>query len=448
MAKDDAGSAVETPPAKGAEGAPAAKPDAGTPAEKAAPKSSGNAWTDMMEQDIPALGKSKVGELSGDDEKLEADKGEKPAKAKPAKPAKAADDGEVEEDEEPEEKGQKPPAEDEDEEADEEKGKKEGEDEQPEKGAGRYTVVAGDGAEFEFEALPKGAKIVFKAGGKKVEVTSLDDLVGLAQQVPGLRQMESSYQGKLKATSKQVTALTARLTAADQAFREILEDDEKLEAYRARAAKLKDPEYRDGLEAKRKLAQKEEAESEQGEVVLQQVTDEFWGEAKNQFDTKLPDFPALDAEDYPDVVRAFWGNFTDHRNELVQQALAEAGTEELTKAQLEDVDEDAIAWLTEDHFEAAMKALHDKLERRSGRTGGGNGRRKAATQEEADAADAAAHNKHVDDKLRQRDTRTLKGKGAPPGRGGERETRPSTWADHMKGIHEEFDHAKKPAVAD
>lgn len=447
MAKDDAGSAVETPPAKGADaGAPAAKPDAGTPAKDAPPKSSGNKWTDMMAQDIPALGKSKVGELSGDDDKLEADKGEKPAK--PAKPAKAADAGEVE-DEEPEEKGKKPPAEgeDEDEETDEEKGKT-GEDEQPEKGAGRYTVVAGDGAEFEFEALPKGAKIVFKAGGKKVEVTSLDDLVGLAQQVPGLRQMESSYQTKLKATGKQVTALTARLTAADQAFRDILEDDEKLEAYRARAAKLKDPEYRDGLEAKRKLAQKEEAESEEGEVVLQQVTDEFWGEAQKQFETKLPDFPSLDAEDYPDVVRAFWGNFTDHRNELLQEALAEAGTEELTKAQLEEVDEDAIRWLTEDNFEAAMKALHTKLERRSGRTGGGNGRRKAATQEEADAADAAAHNKHVDDKLRQRDTRTLKGKGAPPGRGGERETRPTTWADHMKGIHEEFDSAKKPSVAD
>lgn len=449
MAKDDAGSAVETPPAKGADaGAPAAKPDAGTPAKEAAPKSSGNKWTDMMDQDIPALGKSKVGELAGDDEKLEADKGkaEKPAKGKPAK---AADAGE---DEEPEEKGKKPPAEaeDEDEEQEEDKGKKgeEDEDEQPEKGAGRYTVVAGDGSEFEFEALPKGAKIVFKAGGKKVEVTSLDDLVGLAQQVPGLRQMESSYQGKLKATSKQVTALTARLTAADQAFREILEDDEKLEAYRARAAKLKDPEYRDGLEAKRKLAQKEEAESEEGEVVLQQVTDEFWGEAKNQFETKLPDFPALDAEDYPDVVRTFWGNFTEHRNELLQQALAEAGTEELSKAQLEEVDEDAIAWLTEDNFEAAMKALHTKLERRSGRTGGGNGRRKAATQEEADAAEADRHNKHVDDKLRQRDTRTLKGKGAPPGRGGERETRPTTWADHMSGIHEEFDKAKKPAVTE
>lgn len=446
MAKDDAGSAIETPPAKGADaGAPAAKPDAGTPAKEAAPKSSGNKWTDMMDQDIPALGKSKVGELAGDDEQLEADKGksEKPAKTKPAKAADA-DAGE-----EPEKKGEKPPAEGEGEEEDEEEGEgKQGEDEQPEKGAGRYTVVAGDGAEFEFEALPKGAKIVFKAGGKKVEVTSLDDLVGLAQQVPGLRQMESSYQGKLKATTKQVTALTARLTAADQAFRDILEDDEKLEAYRARAAKLKDPEYRDGLEAKRKLAQKEAAESEQSEVELQQVTEQFWAEAKSQFDTKLADFPALDAEDYPDVVRAFWGDFTDHRNELVQQALAESGREELTKAEADLVDEAAIAWLTEEHFEAAMDALHTKLARRSGRTGGGNGRRKAATQEEADAAEAEAHNKHVDDKLRQRDTRTLKGKGAPPGRGGERETRPTTWADHMKSIHEEFDRAKKPAVAD
>ena len=451
MAKDDAGTAVETPE-KGA-GAPAGKADAGAPAK--APAGSGNKWTDLGAE-ISNLGtKTKLGELAGEDEEPEekkapaktdkSEKGEKPKAER--KPAGDEEEAEAEDEDEDvdEGKGKKPDAEDEEADEDEEK---EPEGKQPEKGAGRYSVVAKDGDEFEFEALPKGAKIVFKVDGRKVEAKSIDDLVTMAQQGAAVRSIEATYQSKLATSSKTIKALSARLTAADKAFQEIVSDDEKLEEYRARVKKLQDPEYREGLDAKRKLAEKEAQEAEDGDAVLQQTTNEFWEEARAQFDSKLEQFPSLDEEDYPDVVRSFWGNFTAHRDELVRDALAEAGTEELTKEQLEEIDGDAIAWLTEDNFEAAMRSLHEKFERRSGRTGGGNGRRRAATQEEADAAEAERHNKHVDDKLRQRDTRTLKGKGAPPGRGGEREERPKSWAGHMASIHEEFDKAKKPAVAD
>lgn len=442
--KDDAGATVETPPGKGGEA------DAGAKAPE--PKGSGNAWTDLGGE-IEKLGHMKnLGELAGKDaEEGEQEKAEKKAPAKaPAKPAPKGEHrpGEKEEPEPPDEEEdtgkEKPEGEqEEDEEEQEPEGTKD------EKAPGtRYSVVAGDGAEFEFEALPKGAKIVFKAAGRKVEAKSLDDLVTMAQQGATLRATEATYQRQLAGAGKTIKGLTARLTAADKAFQEIVSDEEKLEEYRARVKKLQDPEYREGLEAKRKLAQKEEQEADDGDVVLEQVTTEFWDEAKNQFETKLETYPTLEAEDYPDVVRAFWGNFTAHRDELVQDALTEAGTEELTKAQLEEIDADAIRWLTEDNFEAAMRSLHEKIERRTGRTGGGNGRRKAATQEEVEAAEADRHNKHVDDKLRQRDTRTLKGKGAPPGRGGEREERPTTWKGHMDSIHEEFEKAKKPAVAD
>lgn len=434
--------AVETPQgteegAPGKSAAAPATPEAGK--EAPAPKTSGNKWTDLGE-DIAALGKSKIGELGATEE---PELGKKPAaKGTAAGDAEAEKKGEEELKPEGGEKGEG------EEEGKQPKGEKEPEDTQSEKGASRYSVVAADGAEFEFEALPKGAKLVFNAAGRKLELTSLNDLVTLAQDGARLPTVEGTYQKKLATQTKTITVLTNRLKAADQAFREIVEDDEKLEEYRARATKLTDPEYREGLEAKRKLAAKEEQEAEEGEELQTQVADEFWAEAQNQFDARLEKFPTLDAEDYPDVVRSFWGAFQAHREQLAADALAEAGTEDLTKEQLEAVDVDAIAWLTENNFEAAMQSLHEKIERRSARSGGGNGRRKAATEEEAAKAEADAHNKHVDDKLRQRDTRTLKGKGAPPGRGGEREERPTSWQGHMDSIHEEFEKAKKPAVTD
>lgn len=386
--------AVETP--KGTEeGAPRksaaapATPEAGK--EAPAPKTSGNKWTDLGD-DIAKLGKSKIGELGATEEP-------EPGK-KPVAKGKAAGDAEAEKKGEEELEGGEKPKEGEGELED--KGKKPDEDTQPEKGASRYSVVAADGAEFEFEALPKGAKLVFNAAGRKLELTSLNDLVTLAQDGARLPTVEGTYQKKLATQTKTITVLTNRLKAADQAFREIVEDDEKLEEYRARARKLTDPEYREGLEAKRKLAAKEEQEAEEGEELQTQVADEFWAEAQNQFDARLEKFPTLDAEDYPDVVRSFWGAFQAHREQLAADALAEAGTEDLTKEQLEAVDVDAIAWLTENNFEAAMQSLHEKIERRSARSGGGNGRRKAATEEEAAKAEADAHNKHVDDKLRDR----------------------------------------------
>jgi hypothetical protein len=427
MAKADAPLTVETPADKQAEAAPPAKDV----------PSSGNKWTDLG-ADIAKLGATTaLGEL--ETKEAEPAEAEAPAKEKAATPPPPAKPAPEEQPEAREEEA----GEEEEREDEEPRAEREGEEAET-----RYSVVASDGGEFEFEPLPKGAKLEFKAGGKKVAVTSLDELVGMAQQVPGLRQMETTYQTKLKAVGKQNAALIARLQAADHAFQELLEDDEALEKYRARAAKLKDPDYRDGLEAKRKLAERQEQDASEGEAALEEVTTEFWQEAERQFTGKLEDYPALEAEDYPDVVRTFWGNFTAHRAALAEQALTELGTEELTEAQLEAVDEAAIAWLTEEHFEAAMRAHHERLERRSGRTGGGNGRRRAATEEEAAKAEADAHNKHVDDKLRQRDQRTLKGKGAPPGRGGEEPKRPGTWADHMAGIRDEFDKAKKPAVAD
>lgn len=433
--KDDPEAAVEMP--EKAADPPASKPD--TSAEKAAPSKSSNKWTDLGDEIAKLGATTKLGELEPKeappdkpDKKAAAAKpaGKPAAKADATTEAEAPEPGTEEEPEAPE--GKKPAT----------KGEAEPEP------TTRYSVIADDGTEFEFEPLPKGAKIEFKAGGKKLTVTSLDDLVGLAQQVPGLRQMEASYQGKLKTVSARLTAAEERLAAADRAFREIVESDEKLEEYRARVAKLKDPEYREGLEARRKLAAKEAEDQEAGEATLAEVTEEFWAEARNQFDTKLATYPTLDAEDYPDVVQTFWGNFTAHRETLLEEAAREVGTRELTKAELEQIDTDAIAWLTEENFEAAMRTWHEKIERRSGRTGGGNGRRKAATQEEADAADADRHNKHVDDKLRQRDTRTLKGKGTPPGVAAQTPKRPTSWADHMASIHEEFDKAKKPAVTE
>lgn len=420
--------AVETPPAKAADTAipPGGKPDAG--GEKATPKGSGNKWTDLG-VDIAALGKVKdLGELEPDDET--------PGK-KPAPKAKAGGEAEEPEAGAKDKAPEKPAAE-------------KGEEKQPDTAA-RYSVVSSDGAEFDFEPLPPGAKIAFEVDGKQHEVASVNDLVTLARQGVHVRQVEHTYQRKLAGSNRTITALTTRLKAADQAFREIVEDDEKLEAYRARAKKLTDPEYREGLEAKEKLKAKEAAEEEEGEEVQAQVAQEFWGEARKHFDATLEQYPALDAEDFPDVVRAFWDEgFVAHRTALVQAALDEAGVDELPPAQLEKLDTKALEWLTEQNFDAAIKRVSEKLERRSGRGGGKkpNGRR-AATQEEADALEADAHNKHTDDKLRQRDTRTLRGKGAPPGTGGEPPTpRPRTWKDHMSGIHEEFDKAKKPAVAD
>lgn len=407
-----------------------------TPEKAPAPKGSGNKWTDLA-TDIAALGKVKaLGEL----EPKESDEEEEPGK-KPAPKAKAG--GEKEPEAGAEKKGAKPAA---------EKGAKEApEDEQPEAGATRYSVVSSDGAEFEFEDLPAGAKISFEVDGKTHEVASVSDLVTLARQGVHVRQVEGTYQRKLAGANRTVAALTNRLKAADQAFRDIVEDDEKLEAYRTRAKKLTDPEYREGLEAREKLKAKEAAEEEEGEVLQAEVAQEFWGTAQKHFTAALEQHPALDAEDFPEVVRAFWDEgFVAHRNALVQEALEAAGTDELPPAQLEKIDTKALEWLTEDNFDQAIQRVSDKLERRSGRGGGKkpNGR-KAATQEEADAAEADAHNKHTDDKLRQRDTRTLRGKGAPPGPGGEgAPAKPRTWKDHMSGIHEEFDKAKKPAVVD
>lgn len=324
--------------------------------------------------------------------------------------------------------------------------------------APRYVIRDAQGSEYEVEPLPEGTSIEFKAMGKVVRARSLDEVVELAQKGALARQIESKAAKTEHRLSQQLTALEQKLVDAEAMFARLATDDEALEEFRQRAEKLKDPEYRAGLQAKEQLAAREAREQDESADQQEAVVEEFWGHVENHFTAQLEDYPLLTAEDLPEVAQTFQSEFAAHRQALFDAFAPTATQRGLTEAQTwQVVDAKAVEWLTEAQLDAVMQRANDRYAQRLERAGRGTGRASAggaggSADQGGEAAaarasaDAAKHNRYVDQKLAQgRDRRTVRGDTALPGTPSTPAARPDSWAGVMDDIRQTLDGARTPS---
>jgi hypothetical protein len=203
------------------------------------------------------------------------------------------------------------------------------------------------------------------------------------------------------------------------------------------------PEAREGLRAQRELEARNQRDAEAAEAQRGQVINSFWGKVQADIAAALPQHEYLSDEDVAEVQDRFYRGYEAHRNTLVDrysQIAAQRGIP--VEHAVAEAERDALAWLTEQNLAATMKGLNDRYAARAGRKGGTPTRTPAPKQPDPTTArtDADKHNRHVDNKLRQRTTgRVLRGNnGAPPAGNPARPARASTYKGQMDAMFAEL----------
>lgn len=296
------------------------------------------------------------------------------------------------------------------------------------KGASRFQLVGADGADAKLE-LPEGAKITFKADGRPVSVSSVDDLVQLAQKgVHADRKL--SEQGRTAAAFRQHAE--AQIAQAETLLRKVITDPEAFRKVEEYFDKLEDPDYRQKAEDSARLARIEAEQNQASDAAWEETIEALDAKVEETIDTLLEgdEFPHLVAEDADDVGSAFEAGFLQHQEDLVAEyrRLAPQYNVDPDAAEAQ-ARQDALQWLTEANLKATLKQFNDRYARR-----GAGGQR--GGQDPARAAEE--HNRRTTEKLSQRDTSVgIRGNGGGFSSGGERKgeaERPSTFQSHMSGI--------------
>jgi hypothetical protein len=310
-------------------------------------------------------------------------------------------------------------------------GEKSAEGDAKPKGAQYFLVDANGKAVDGKIAWPEGAKMRLTIGGQPVTVKSPEHLVTMAQQ-GALFHKEQARANRL---TNDVQSLSERVERVNAASQDVLlavlfgteerTAEELADALREELAPFRDPRYRKGLEAERKLADTEKAEETASTEAAEARTEAIWAEADEVFEDSLSEFPYLESGDAVAVKSVLHQQYVTAHKKAVQQLAPDAKAQKWTPRQYADaVEELASQVLTHEALKAAMHSLNDTYARRL------KGKAPAAetpppkpsvpakagdAKGEDITAEVAAHNANVDRKLEQADaTRTLKGGGSSP----------------------------------
>jgi hypothetical protein len=273
------------------------------------------------------------------------------------------------------------------------------------------------------------ATVRFRADGQDVQVSSMDELVELAQKgvymgrrnreiaetERGFETREADYQDKLK--------------QAESLLDKVLFDDEAYEKVKEVAGKFRDPEFREGQEAKVRETQRVAQDQNQAQAAVREYTRQVGQRASSFFDEKMGDYEYVVADDKQGVLQEFFQGFAVVRAHMVKDAVEQArasGSDEI--AARTHAEQAAFGFLTEEALASVMESREKRYTERLG------SRRK--TPEEK----AKEHNDHVDAKLEQKRTRksVRRGGAAPEPVARDTEGRPTTWDGAWSRIQDEF----------
>jgi hypothetical protein len=334
-----------------------------------------------------------------------------------------ADDDEDADREDSDRESEEDPESDDDKDGDEDddKAAKEDDEEDGADGANRFEIVNKAGEKFALD-IDDDTVIRFQGDGRTIECTSMDEVIQLAQKGAAFDRVTSRQGQELaelrRSTSTKIEGLEAQLTEAEETLLKVVTDPKAFKRVRNALKPYQSPEAREGLEAKRKLAAKDEEERTTRETQQREAVDAFWQGVDSEISKQLGEFEYLEKSDRDDVVRLFYGQYENTFKELVQKY----GN---TDAGVDRANREARALLTEKHLTRAMRTLNDRYAKRAGKGGGEKkgekpgkppkGGKPARQDEAAGKRAAAKHNKHVEEKLEQRKaSRTMRGGGAAP----------------------------------
>ena len=384
--------------------------DASAGAESDADESRGNAW-DQVTRAIREMGSEK---------KADADSGD----GKQDEGTKDSDDGDD--------------ADDESQDADEdEQEKKEAPKPKPNEqragGRPRYAILGPDGKPAGDVEWEEGTVLKFRGDGRDLEVKSFDDLIGLAQKGAAFDR-QSSTQGqeiaRLKGQTEEVR------NTAEQTLMAVLFGTDKMSAediqeqLREDLAKFRDPEFREGQEAKQREQKRTAREADERNAQVQKLNEGIWHVAREQFGDELSSYPYLDATDEGEVMQRVYQRYNTRFTELVRSYEAAAREKGVPIEQAHALaQQEALPVLSEETLRDVMQEVNDRYAAKAGTKKPGRSKPASPSKpEDSDddggdegedepdlEAEAAAHNRRVEQKLEQRQrARTLKGGGAPP----------------------------------
>jgi hypothetical protein len=312
-------------------------------------------------------------------------------------------------------------------------------------GARRYEVVGTDGKPAGDVEWEDGTVVRMKIDGRVVEAKSFDDLVQLAQKGA----LADRHERRLSVQANQISQLERRVRDTESTAEQTLlaalfgTDKESAEDVQERLREalepFRNPEFREGQEAKRREAERAARERESQAEQVQQLNESVWTVAREQFGDALTEFPYLDTSDADTVLQGVYQRYATQFASLAKSYEANAKAHGIPVEQAHALAQhDALKVLSEDTLRAVMKELDDRYAARAAKKRGASGAdrrppsakpaaeqgREAPEAETADElddddrdleAEAAAHNERVKLKLEQRArTRTLRGSGAAP----------------------------------
>ena len=273
------------------------------------------------------------------------------------------------------------------------------------------------------------ATVRFRADGQDVSVSSMDELVDLAQKGVFMGRRNREIAETERSFESREADYQDKLKQAESLLDKVLFDDEAYDKVKEVAGKFRDPEYREGQEAKVREAQRVTEDEGQAQLAVREYSRQVGQKASVFFDKKLGECEFLTAEDKKGVLGEFFGGYGAVRSHMTNQAVEQArqagGDEGAARAQAEQA---AFGFLTEENLQFVMQKHEDRYAERLG------SRRK--TPEE----DAEEHNRHVDAKLEQKRTRksVRRGGAAPEPVARTSEGRPNSWDGAWSRIQDEF----------
>jgi len=342
------------------------------------------------------------------------------------------EDDDSDEDEEGEEPAAKPNADGEgDEEGDEESESDEGESSET-----RYTIQDAEGNRFEFQ-LDEGTSVSFEADGHTVTLTSMEDVIALAQKGVAFDRRSSEWGQQESALSTKVETLEETLTRergeAEELLLKALFDRNARDELRKALSPFRDPEYRKGQEALAREADRVEREKATTEQGAEQSQQQFWQTVGKHIKGALPEFDLLEETDARSIAERFYAGYTESFTAALQTA-EKAGLK--GEAAEKQAQKQAFAYLTEKNVRRAMRTLNEELKTRLVKRGIKVPTKAEKKPTKADAEKAVGkHNAHVKSKLEQRKTSPKRlEKGADPAQGirlTSEQKKPKTYAEKM-----------------
>jgi hypothetical protein len=329
-----------------------------------------------------------------------------------------------------------------------------------------YTIIDADGDEAELE-WPDGAKIRFNADGRQREVKSLEELVSLAQKGVAFDRRSSEWGQMERQLRDERAQLEQQVKDAEELLLRALFDKEARQALRKELAPFRNPKVREALEAKEKLARREQADQQHAEQANRQVLQQFHEKVEEEARSLIQDFHYLDESDVPAITQTFYQNYEDLRQAAIEKFKREAP--ELGVSEQDAINAAnrwALTYLTEENLREVAKAYDEHYaSRANGRQVKGAASKGAKPQsrpteddedEELDEDEAIAraerhnaerHNRKVKSKLRgAHSPRVLRSGGAAPGpsSGAIRISEGLTFAQRMEQMRRTLRSAAKP----